>query len=96
MKRFLIVASLLFVVGVAFADRIDVWSASSARVQEVTLRKLPDGGCAVQAFGTYTKQDGGVVGASSRIQELGPANRAACLDLMDNRARALFLADEGL
>jgi hypothetical protein len=95
----LVVALSVFVgllAGSALADRTDVWSAASVYMRDVHLRKLADGGCSVQAWALYTKQDGGIADKVSQDREVSGANRTSCLDVMDVKASALFKADEGL
>lgn len=94
--NYAILAAIALVAGVALADRTDVWNAASVSVHDVHLRKLPDGGCSVQAWATYAKQDGGVADRPSNDQQVAGANRTTCLDIMDNKASILFKNDEGL
>lgn len=95
MKRFLFIAALT-IAALAFADRTDIWSNASVVVKKVELLKLPDGGCAVQAYASFTKQDGGVVIEGSALTEVAGVNRTDCLNIMDTRAPVLFKADKGL
>ena len=91
-----VLAAVLLVGDEAGADRTDVHLSSTVRIHKVDLYKLADGGCAVQAYGTYLKTDGGVTDRPSVLREVAGANRTDCLNIMDTRAPALFRADEGL
>ncbi len=95
MKRIAIAAALLLG-AVVWADRTDVWNANSVAVQKVELDKLIDGGCAVQAYATLTKQDGGMAYEGTRRVEVAGTNRADCLNILDVRAPVLFKSDKGL
>lgn len=93
----LVIGGLLFIADVAIADRTDVWTASSVSVTRVDLLKLLDGGCAVAACATYTKQDGGTSGLRCTEQvNVAGANRTTCLDIMNNKAPVLFKSSEDL
>ena len=92
----LLVPFLVVVSGVAFADRTDVYLSNSAIVTRVHLDRLADGGCAVDACGQYSKQDGGTTRACTPSIDVAGANRTTCLDLLDNKAPALFKSNEGL
>ncbi len=95
-NHFALVAAILVVSVVAFADRTDIWSNSSVKVYQVELMKLPDAGCAVQAWATYTKSDGGIANEPSAITEVAGVNRTDCLNIIDVRAPVLFKAEKGL
>lgn len=91
------IASLAVVLAtVALADRTDIWNANSVAVYQVELIKLSDGGCAVQAYATITKQDGGITSEGSAVTPVAGANRVTCLDIMDVKAPVLFKADKSL
>lgn len=95
MKRFIIIM-VCFVAYSSFADRIDIWSASSINVQHVDLFKTADGGCLVVASAVIQKQDGGISNDYSKATEVSGANQTACLDILNTRAPVLFKADKGL
>ena len=84
------------IASVANADRTDVWDASTVNVYRVDLEKLPDGGCAVTAFATMSKQDGGVISDGTRRTEVSAGNRTDCLNIINVRAPVLFRADKDL
>lgn len=94
MKRPLLAAALLASF-VASANRFDEYVSGSETVKLGHVFPLLDGGCAVQATGTFANVDGGVVTEDSKYTELSGANRTACLDVL-TRMKALFKADKGL
>lgn len=96
MKKLLIVIALAGA-SLVWADRTDIWSATSVQVIHVELDLLPDGGCAVSAEATYSLADGGnTIEQRTRKTEVGGANRTVCLDILNSRAPVLFRADKGL
>lgn len=97
MKRLKLVVGVVALLAAVtvYANRTDVWLLSSARVDLVHTWTLPDGGCAIQAVGTYLKSDGGSVTEDSRVQELSGANRTSCLDVQ-TKALLLFTTDKAL
>lgn len=80
----------------AWADRSDVWLASTVQVKAVNLLLLDDGGCAVSATARYAKSDGGPSTETTGFVAVSGANRTTCLDIINNKAPALFKADRGL
>lgn len=78
------------------ADRTDIWSAASVQVVSTNLQLLDDGGCAVVATARYAKSDGGMAMETSAATQVAGANRTTCLDILQNKAPALFKADKGL
>ncbi len=91
-----LVVGAVLLSGEAVADRTDVWLSSSVSVYRAELVRLPDGGCAVQAYANVSKSDGGVSSDGSALTDVGGANRTTCLDVLDNKAPVLFKADKGL
>ena len=86
----------LAVCSLVYADRSDVWIASTVRVQRATLERMNDGGCVVTVVAEFAKTDGGRTAELAGGIELGGANQAACLNLLDARVPPVFRAARGL
>lgn len=87
---------VLLATAVAWADRTDVWDATTVTVKQATLEPLADGGCMITVFASVAKGDGGVMVDTTAGKELAGANRTACLDILNNKALVLFKTDKGL
>lgn len=81
---------------IALADRVDTWLSASVSVKQVVLTRLPDGGCSVAAGATVDNQSGLQSFEFVKPTDVSGANRTTCLDILDNKANALFKADKGL
>lgn len=95
MKKLLLIAALL-IATIAIADRTDTWLASTIAITKVELAPLPDGGCTVTAYGSYSNNLGKVVYEGTATTEVAGANRTTCLDILNNKAPVLFKTDKGL
>ena len=95
MKRIFLCLSLA-VCSLVYADRSDVWLASTVKVQRVELISLPDGGCAVSVRANFSNAAGVTTSELARGVEVAGSARTVCLDILNNKAPALFKADRGL
>jgi hypothetical protein len=95
MKKLFAVVALFAVLNASAADRVTIESETSIQVYKTELNTLPDGGCSVLAYATFTKADGGVTNEPSNKGtpfEVGGVNRTDCLNINNVRAPALFKA----
>lgn len=95
MNKSITVAACL-VACVCLADRVDTWLASSVVVSNVTLTRLPAGGCSATAVANVTTSLGKTVQIVATPATLAGANLTECLDILDVKAPVLFKNDQGL